>query len=57
MSSDSASFEEPDTPEAGPSSPDYVRGPEEPKHAPHSPDYVPGPKYPEYLALADDEIV
>ncbi|GJY19775.1 hypothetical protein Tco_0391266 [Tanacetum coccineum] len=57
MSSDSASFEEPDSPETTPTSPDYVPGPEEPEQAPLSPDYVPGPKYPEYLALSDEEVL
>ncbi|GKA56879.1 hypothetical protein Tco_0755951, partial [Tanacetum coccineum] len=56
MSSDSASSEEPDSPEAAPASPDYVPGPEEPEQAPLSPDYVPGPEYPEYLALSDKEV-
>ncbi|GKD98403.1 hypothetical protein Tco_1382300 [Tanacetum coccineum] len=57
MSSDSASSEEPESPEAAPASPNYVSGPEEPEQTPPSPDYVPGPEYPEYLAPADDEIV
>ncbi|GJY87903.1 hypothetical protein Tco_0502531 [Tanacetum coccineum] len=57
MSSDSSSSEEPDSPKATPTSPDYVPGPEEPEQVPPSPDYVPGPKYPEYLAPADDEII
>ncbi|GJW45836.1 hypothetical protein Tco_0077482, partial [Tanacetum coccineum] len=35
MSSDSASSEEPDLPEATPASPDYVLGLEEPKHQPY----------------------
>ncbi|GJZ30358.1 hypothetical protein Tco_0634079 [Tanacetum coccineum] len=56
MSSDSASSEEPDSPEAAPASPDYVPGPEEPEQAPLSLDYVPGPKYPEYLAQSDKEV-
>ncbi|GJW47904.1 hypothetical protein Tco_0079550 [Tanacetum coccineum] len=56
MSSDSASSEEPDSPEAAPASPDYVLGPEEPEQAPLSPDYVPGPEYPEYLAPSDEEV-
>ncbi|GJX30222.1 hypothetical protein Tco_0238301 [Tanacetum coccineum] len=56
MSSDSASSEEPDSPEAAPASPDYVPGPEEPEQAPLSPDYVPGPEYPEYLAPSDEEV-
>ncbi|GKC53683.1 hypothetical protein Tco_1076428 [Tanacetum coccineum] len=56
MSSDLASSEEPDSPEAAPVSPDYVPGPEEPEQAPLSPDYVPGPEYPEYLALSDEEV-
>ncbi|GJT85833.1 hypothetical protein Tco_1067550 [Tanacetum coccineum] len=56
MSSDLASSEEPDSPEAPPASPDYVPGPEEPEQAPLSPDYVPGPKYPEYLAPSDEEV-
>ncbi|GJV58478.1 hypothetical protein Tco_1459483 [Tanacetum coccineum] len=57
MSSDSTSSEEPDSPEAAPTSPDYMPGPKEPEQAPPSPDYVPGPEYPGYLAPADDEIV
>ncbi|GJY52910.1 hypothetical protein Tco_0444574 [Tanacetum coccineum] len=57
MSSDSASSEEPDSPEAAPASPDYVLGPEEPEQAPPSLDYIPGPEYPGYLAPANDEIV
>ncbi|GJR24160.1 hypothetical protein Tco_0972687 [Tanacetum coccineum] len=56
MSSDSASSEEPDSPEAAPASPDYVPGPEEPEQAPLSPNYMPGPEYPEYLALSDEEV-
>ncbi|GJS87821.1 hypothetical protein Tco_0770457, partial [Tanacetum coccineum] len=56
-SSDSTSFEEPDSLEAAPASPDYVPGLEEPEQAPHSPDYVPSLEYPGYLAPADDEIV
>ncbi|GJY11775.1 hypothetical protein Tco_0381084 [Tanacetum coccineum] len=56
MSSDSASSEEPDLPEAAPASPDYVPGPEEPEQAPLSPDYVSGPEYPEYLAPSDEEV-
>ncbi|GJS66680.1 hypothetical protein Tco_0681244, partial [Tanacetum coccineum] len=56
MSSDSASSEEPDSPEAAPASPDYVPGPEEPEQALLSPNYVPGPKYPEYLAPSDEEV-
>ncbi|GJX75295.1 glyceraldehyde-3-phosphate dehydrogenase of plastid 2 [Tanacetum coccineum] len=56
MSSDSASSEEPDSPEAAPASPDYVPGPEEPEQAPLLPDYVPGPEYPEYLAPSDEEV-
>ncbi|GJZ10587.1 hypothetical protein Tco_0545346, partial [Tanacetum coccineum] len=56
MSSDSASSEEPDSPEAAPASPDYVPGPKEPKQAPLSPDYVPGPEYPEYLTPSDEEV-
>ncbi|GJY74743.1 reverse transcriptase domain, reverse transcriptase zinc-binding domain protein [Tanacetum coccineum] len=56
MSSDSASSEESDSPEAAPASSDYVPGPEEPKQAPLSPDYVPGPKYPGYLAPSDEEV-
>ncbi|GJX85363.1 hypothetical protein Tco_0336137 [Tanacetum coccineum] len=55
MSSDSASSEEPDSPEAALATPDYVHGPEEPDQAPLSPDYVLGPEYPEYLALSDEE--
>nr|GEZ50876.1 hypothetical protein [Tanacetum cinerariifolium] len=50
MSSDSASSEEPDSPEAAPTSPDYVLGPEEPEQAPPSPNYVPG-----YVADSDLE--
>ncbi|GKD65665.1 reverse transcriptase domain-containing protein, partial [Tanacetum coccineum] len=57
MSSDSASSEEPNSPEAAPASPDYVPGPEEPEQAPLSPDYVPGPEYPEYLAPSDEEVL
>ncbi|GKB15941.1 hypothetical protein Tco_0849864 [Tanacetum coccineum] len=57
MSSDSASSEEPDSPEAAPASPDYVPGPEELEQAPLSLDYVPGPEYPEYLALSDEEVL
>ncbi|GJY60305.1 putative reverse transcriptase domain-containing protein, partial [Tanacetum coccineum] len=53
MSSDSASSEEPYSPEAAP---DYVPGPEELEQAPLLPDYVPGPEYPEYLALSDEEV-
>ncbi|GKA26694.1 hypothetical protein Tco_0712803, partial [Tanacetum coccineum] len=53
MSSDSASSEEPDSPEAAP---DYVHGPEEPEQAPLLPNYVPGPEYPEYLAPSDEEV-
>ncbi|GKB33565.1 hypothetical protein Tco_0872966, partial [Tanacetum coccineum] len=56
MSSDSASSEEPDSPEAPPTSPDYVLGPEEPEQAPLSPDYVLGPEYPKYLAPSDEEV-
>ncbi|GJX57466.1 hypothetical protein Tco_0287363 [Tanacetum coccineum] len=56
MSSDSASSEEPDSPEAAPASPDYVPGPKEPEQAPLSLDYMPGPEYPEYLAPSDEEI-
>ncbi|GJS30703.1 hypothetical protein Tco_0491323 [Tanacetum coccineum] len=55
MSSDSASSEEPDSPEAALASPDYVLGLEEPEQAPLSPDYVPGPEYPEYLAPSNEE--
>ncbi|GJU69314.1 hypothetical protein Tco_1255573 [Tanacetum coccineum] len=55
MSSDSASSEEPDSPETTPASPDYVPDPEEPEQASLSPDYMPGPKYPEYLASSDEE--
>ncbi|GKB85192.1 hypothetical protein Tco_0957464, partial [Tanacetum coccineum] len=55
MSSDSESFEEPDSPVAAPASPDYVPGLEEPKQALISPDYVLGPEYLEYLALSDEE--
>ncbi|GKD83077.1 hypothetical protein Tco_1349916 [Tanacetum coccineum] len=53
MSSDSASSEEPDSPEA-PS--DYMLSPEESEQAPLSQDYVPGPEYPEYLAPSDEEV-
>ncbi|GJV44625.1 putative reverse transcriptase domain-containing protein [Tanacetum coccineum] len=56
LSSDSASSEEPDSPEAAPVSPDYVPGLEEPEQAPLSPYYVSGPEYPEYLALSDKEV-
>ncbi|GKB91550.1 hypothetical protein Tco_0963822 [Tanacetum coccineum] len=49
-------LQEPDSPEAPPTSPNYVPGPEEPKQAPLSPDYVPGPEYPEYLAPSDEEV-
>ncbi|GJY26382.1 hypothetical protein Tco_0401108 [Tanacetum coccineum] len=56
MSSDSASSEEPDSPEVAPASPDYVPGPKEPEQASLSPDYVPGPEYPEYLAPSDEEV-
>ncbi|GKB86795.1 hypothetical protein Tco_0959067, partial [Tanacetum coccineum] len=56
MSSDSASSEEPDSPEATPASSDYVPGPEEPKQALLSPDYVPGPEYLEYLAPSNKEV-
>ncbi|GKD46501.1 hypothetical protein Tco_1271146 [Tanacetum coccineum] len=49
-------LQEPDSPEAAPTSPDYVPGPEEPEQAPLSPDYVPGPEYPEYLAPSDEEV-
>ncbi|GJV48790.1 hypothetical protein Tco_1439002 [Tanacetum coccineum] len=56
MSSNSASSEEPDSPEAAPASPDYMPSPEEPEQAPLSPDYVPGPEYPGYLALSDEEV-
>ncbi|GJW87583.1 hypothetical protein Tco_0162923 [Tanacetum coccineum] len=56
MSSDSASSEEPDSPEDAPASPDYVPGPEEPEQAPLSLDYIPGPEYPEYLAPSDEEV-
>ncbi|GJV11154.1 hypothetical protein Tco_1352695 [Tanacetum coccineum] len=56
MSSDSASSDESDSPEAAPASPDYVPGPEEPEQAPLSPDYMPGPEYPEYLAPSDEEV-
>ncbi|GJX68564.1 hypothetical protein Tco_0304291 [Tanacetum coccineum] len=55
MSSDLASSEEPDSPEAAPASPDYVPSHEEPEQAPLSLDYVPGPEYPEYLAPSDEE--
>ncbi|GKB40130.1 hypothetical protein Tco_0885072, partial [Tanacetum coccineum] len=53
MSSDSASSEETDSPEAPP---DYVPGLEEPEQAPLSPDYVTGPEYPEYLAPSYEEV-
>ncbi|GKE68558.1 hypothetical protein Tco_1526630, partial [Tanacetum coccineum] len=56
MSSDSASFEEPESPEAAPASPDYVPGPEEPEQASLLPDYVPRPEYPEYLAPSYEEV-
>ncbi|GJW58320.1 putative reverse transcriptase domain-containing protein [Tanacetum coccineum] len=56
MSSDSASSEEPNSPEAAPASPDYVPGPEEPEQTPLLPDYMPGPEYPEYLAPFDEEV-
>ncbi|GKE53037.1 hypothetical protein Tco_1488193 [Tanacetum coccineum] len=56
MSSDSASSEEPDSPEAVPASPDYVPGPKKPEQAPLLLDYVPGPEYPKYLAPSDEEI-
>ncbi|GJX56424.1 reverse transcriptase domain-containing protein [Tanacetum coccineum] len=56
MSSDSASSEEADSPEAAPAPPDYVPGPEEPEQAPLSLDYVPEPEYPEYLAPSDEEV-
>ncbi|GJU37039.1 hypothetical protein Tco_1185393 [Tanacetum coccineum] len=49
--------EEPDSPEAAPTSPDYVPGPEEPEQTPPLLGYVPGPEYLEYLAPDDDEIV
>ncbi|GJY06430.1 hypothetical protein Tco_0373484 [Tanacetum coccineum] len=49
-------LQEPDSPEAAPTSPDYVPGPEEPEQAPLSPDYVPGPEYPEYLAPSNEEV-
>ncbi|GKF29806.1 hypothetical protein Tco_0096148, partial [Tanacetum coccineum] len=55
MSSDSASSEKPDSPEAAPASLDYVPILEEPEQAPLSPDYVLGPEYPKYLALSDEE--
>ncbi|GJS84796.1 hypothetical protein Tco_0751337, partial [Tanacetum coccineum] len=56
MSSDSASSEEPDSPEAALAPPDYVPSPEEPEQAPLSPNYIPEPEYPEYLALSDEEV-
>ncbi|GJT47386.1 hypothetical protein Tco_0956101 [Tanacetum coccineum] len=56
MSSDSASSEEPDSPEAPPASPDYVPRPKESEQTPLSPDYMPGPEYPEYLALSNEEV-
>ncbi|GJV31505.1 hypothetical protein Tco_1391905 [Tanacetum coccineum] len=49
-------FQEPDSLEAAPTSPEYVPGPEEPKQAPLSPDYMPGPEYPEYLAPSNGEV-
>ncbi|GKE38020.1 hypothetical protein Tco_1461425 [Tanacetum coccineum] len=55
MSSDSASSEEPDSPEAAPASPDYVPSLEEPEQAPLSPDYMSRPEYPERLAPSDEE--
>ncbi|GKE20219.1 hypothetical protein Tco_1431731, partial [Tanacetum coccineum] len=48
---------EPDSLEAAPASPNYVRGLEEPEQAPLWPDYVPGPEYPEYLAPSDKEVL
>ncbi|GJV02429.1 hypothetical protein Tco_1335998 [Tanacetum coccineum] len=56
MSSDSASSEEPDSPEDAPASPDYVPGPEEPEQVSLSPDYVSGLEYPEYLAPSDEGV-
>ncbi|GJR20391.1 putative reverse transcriptase domain-containing protein [Tanacetum coccineum] len=50
-------LQEPDLPEATPSSLDYVPGSEEPEQVPPSPDYVLCPEYPEYLAPANDDIV
>ncbi|GKA44684.1 hypothetical protein Tco_0737480 [Tanacetum coccineum] len=50
-------LQEPDLPEATPSSLDYVLGSEEPEQVPPSPDYVLCPEYPEYLAPANDDIV
>ncbi|GKF83367.1 hypothetical protein Tco_0245023 [Tanacetum coccineum] len=61
MSSDSASSEEPDSPEAAPISPNYVPGPEEPEQAPLSPDYPydvadsPIALSPGYIADSDPE--
>ncbi|GKD34547.1 hypothetical protein Tco_1250056 [Tanacetum coccineum] len=49
-------LQEPDSPEAPPTSPNYVPGPEEPEQAPLSPDYVSGPEYPKYLAPSDEEV-
>ncbi|GKA46775.1 hypothetical protein Tco_0739658, partial [Tanacetum coccineum] len=49
-------LQEPDSPEAAPTSPDYMPGPEEPEQALLSPDYVSGPEYPEYLAPSDEEV-
>ncbi|GKD54791.1 hypothetical protein Tco_1288178 [Tanacetum coccineum] len=49
-------LQEPDSPKAAPTSPNYVPGPKEPEQALLSPDYVPGPEYPEYLALSDKEV-
>ncbi|GJU97677.1 hypothetical protein Tco_1326948 [Tanacetum coccineum] len=43
-------LQEPDSPEAAPTSPDYVPGPKGPEQAPPSPDYVPG-----YVADSDLE--
>ncbi|GKA86972.1 hypothetical protein Tco_0808683 [Tanacetum coccineum] len=56
ISSDLASSEEPDSPEAVLASPNYVPGPEEPEQAPLSPYYVSGPEYPKYLALFNEEV-
>nr|GEY47144.1 hypothetical protein [Tanacetum cinerariifolium] len=56
MSWDSASSEDPDSPEAELASPDYVPGPEEPEQTSPLSDYVLGLECLEYLAPADDEI-
>ncbi|GJY96701.1 hypothetical protein Tco_0513611 [Tanacetum coccineum] len=56
MSSDSASSEDPDSPEAAPASPDNEPGPEEPEQVPLSPNYMPGPECLEYLAPSNEEV-